>query len=167
MSENTNEKNINTENKSDVQIVGFRRAVPILLFAVAAFVALCFITQNTGVLGRFIGKALLGLFSYTAYAIPLLLVIHGAFFYRDLGNRCVLSRAVFSVIAMLAFSSLAYTISAFGSEPVYSAGEFYRNGIQLIGGGFIGSSLSFLLMKVFGSVGMIIIAITVFCISLR
>ncbi len=162
MSENRNDLKNQGENSSGAEIVGFKRAVPIILFAVAAFVELCFITQNTGVLGRFIGTALLGLFSYAAYAIPLLLFVHALFYYRDVGNKCVLSRAVFSVIAILAFSAFAYTLSSFGEETVFSASEFYKNGTECIGGGFIGSSLSFLLMKVFGSVGMIIIAVTVF-----
>ena len=162
MSENRNDSKKQGEMNNDNEIVGFKRAVPIILFAIAAFIELCFITQNTGVLGRFIGTALLGLFSYAAYAIPLLLFIHALFYYRDVGNKCVLSRTVFSVIAILAFSAFAYTLSSFGEEAVFNAGEFYRNGIERVGGGFIGSSISFLLMKIFGSVGMIIIAVTVF-----
>ncbi len=155
-------ENSGNTNESAAVTVGFKRAVPIILYAVAAFIALCFITQNTGMLGAFIGKVLLGLFSYGAYAIPLLLVVHGIFYIRDIENKCVVSRTIFSVIAVLALSALAYTIYAINNTVPFSASLFYENGTKCIGGGFIGSVLSFALMKIFGSVGVIIISVAIF-----
>ena len=162
MNKNNTHNTENTAEKSEIRIVGFRRAVPIILFAAAIFIALCFITQSTGLLGKFIGKVFLGLFSWGAYSIPLLLAVHGIFYYRDIGNKCVTSRAVFSIITVLALSALAFTISTFGEEIVFNGKAAYENGTQGVGGGFIGSLLSFVLMKMFGSVGMIIIAAAVF-----
>ena len=41
------------------ELKGFNRAVPIILAALAVFIAVCFITQNTGALGRGIFEDLL------------------------------------------------------------------------------------------------------------
>ena len=57
-------------------LTGARRCVPIVLFACALFVGVCFITKSVGALGEGISSLLLGLFSFGAYAIPPLLVIH-------------------------------------------------------------------------------------------
>ena len=155
-------KNTNTEEKKELQITGFKRAVPIILFAAAAFIALCFITKKTGIFGAFISEALLGLFSIGAYLIPVLFVIHGVFYYKDLENRCVLSRAVFSIITVLTVSALAYTIHTYGTEQAFTPGEFFALGKEGKGGGFIGGILAFALMKIFGSIGLIVIAVAIF-----
>ncbi len=152
----------NQSKSQKAEVTGFKRAVPIILFAAAAFIALCFITQKTGWLGTFISKFLLGLFSYGAYIIPLLLIIHGVFFFRDLENKCVLSRTIFSCITVITISALSYTIYNFGKDSAFAISEYYRLGTEGKGGGFIGSVLSFALMKIFGSVGMIIIAVAIF-----
>ena len=142
--------------------VGFRRAVPIICYALAAFISLCFITQNTGLLGNFIAKFLTGLFGGGAFVIPVLLVIHGVFYFRDVKNRCAISRVIFSVIAVLAISSLLYTVYTFGNGMFFTPKQFWRDGIQLVGGGFIGGVLSYGLMKIVGNVGMIVIAVAIF-----
>ena len=155
-------KNTNTEEKKEIEVTGFKRAVPIILFAAAAFIALCFITKSTGIFGSFISEALLGLFSVGAYFIPVLFVIHGIFYFKDLENRCVLSRTIFSVITVLTISAVAYTVHNFGTEPPFTPGQFFTEGKEGIGGGFIGGILAFLLMKVFGSIGLIVIAVAIF-----
>ena len=155
-------KNTNTEEKKEIEVTGFKRAVPIILFAAAAFIALCFITKSTGIFGTFISEALLGLFSVGAYFIPVLFVIHGIFYFKDLENRCVLSRTIFSVITVLTISAVAYTVHNFGTEPPFTPGQFFTEGKEGIGGGFIGGILAFLLMKVFGSIGLIVIAVAIF-----
>ena len=155
-------KNTKPEEKKEPEVTGFNRAVPIILFAAAAFIALCFITKSTGILGAFISEALLGLFSIGAYFIPVLFVIHGVFYFKDLENRCVPSRIIFSIITVLTISALAYTISTFGAEPEFTPGQFFSLGKEGKGGGFIGGILAFALMKIFGSIGLIVIAIAIF-----
>ncbi len=153
----------NTQNQKNApEAEGIRRAVPIIMFALAAFIALCYMTQNTGWLGAFISQVLLGLFACGAYAIPLLLVVHGVFFSRDIDNKCVASRAIFSAITVLAISALAYTIFTYRYNVAFSLSDFYRLGVEGRGGGAVGSTISFLLMKIFGSVGMIVIAVAIF-----
>ena len=155
-------KHTQADEKKEFQVTGFKRAVPIILFAAAAFIALCFITKNTGIFGAFISEALLGLFSVGAYFIPVIFVIHGIFYFKDLENRCVLSRTIFSIIAILTVSALSYTIHTFGDDPSFTPGRFFVLGTEGKGGGFIGGILAFVLMKIFGSIGLIVIAVAIF-----
>ena len=80
------------------QLKGFRRAVPIILAAIALFVAVCYITDSAGALGAGVSSLFLGLFSYGAYTIPLLLVLHAAFYAEDYAKKRTVSRIIFSVI---------------------------------------------------------------------
>lgn len=153
-----------SENKSDkgyASLTGFKRAVPIILLALAAFVALCFITKETGALGNIISGVLLGLFARGAYAIPVLLAVHAVFYASDVAERRTISRVIFSFVALVSLSAVIYTVGSFGTEPVFDAEAFYNDGTAGIGGGFIGSLVAFAIVKIFGHVGLIIIAVAI------
>lgn len=136
-------------------LVGFRRAVPIILIALAIFVAVCFIADGTGALGSGLGDLLLGLFSAGAYAIPALLAIHGVFYAEDVAKKRTVSRIIFSVITVLFVSAIEYTIVFWGKEPVFDpVGCFSAKST----GGFIGSVVAFGLIKVLGPIGIYIVA---------
>ncbi len=144
-------------------LTGFHRAVPIILGASAAFVALCFITKDSGALGHAISAVLTGLFSWGAYAIPALIALHAIFYPADLGRRSILSRCIFSVITVVTLAALAHTVGYWNSDAVaFDLGEFYRQGQSAVGGGFIGGLVGFGLAKIFGRVGMVIIAAAIF-----
>ena len=151
-----NENNGNKKYESYYsRLTGFNRAVPIILAALAVFVAVCFITDGTGVLGDGIGAVLIGLFSAGAYAIPALLVIHAIFYAEDIAEKRLLSRVIFSVIALLTVSVVEYAIIFFGKDYVFAPVEFFKEGTA---GGFIGSIFAFVLINVLGPVGIIILA---------
>ncbi len=155
----------NKKKTSYSSLTGFKRAVPIILFAVSVFVALCFITQEMGSLGPAISGILLGLFSWGAYAIPALLALHAIFYPSDVGEKRVLSRIIFSAIAVISLSAFAHTVSFWqNKEAVFNIGEFYRNGQSAIGGGVVGSTVGFGIVKLLGSIGLIIVAATVLAI---
>lgn len=143
-------------------LTGFKRAVPIILVALALFTGLCFITQNTGALGNAISNIFLGLFSIGGYFIPFLLLVHAFFYPSDVQRKRVLSRVIFSVITVIAISAMVHAITYFGEVCPFDVKKFYTDGVNGKGGGFIGSIISFCLMKIFGSVGVIIIAIMIF-----
>ena len=152
--------NENNENKKQdggySSLTGFHRAMPIILAALAVFVAVCYITDGTGVLGDGVGAVLIGLFSAGAYAIPALLVIHAIFYAEDLAEGKILSRTIFSVITLLAVSVVEYAIVFWGKDYVFAPVEFFTEGTA---GGFIGSILAFGLINVLGPVGIIILAV--------
>ena len=140
-------------------LTGFRRAVPIILIAFAVFTGLCFIMQDTGALGHAISSVLLGLFSIGGYFIPAFLVIHAIFYPSDVQKKRTMSRIIFTVLAVVTISALVHTIAYFDEAPVFKAKAFYVNGINSKGGGFIGGLIAFVLRKLFGRVGPIIIAV--------
>lgn len=147
-------------------LTGFSRAVPVLLFALAIFIALCFFTKNTGTLGPLISGVLLGLFSSGAFAVPVLILLHALFYPSDLKRGRRLTRLIFSAVFLLTLSCFIYTVTYFGKEVPFAPGAFYQNGKQLIGGGFLGGILAFTITKIFGSVGAIVIAVLVFALYL-
>ena len=157
----TDKKKVSKQYSS---LTGIHRAVPIILFAIAVFTLFCFITQDIGALGHAISALLLGLFSYGAYAIPLLLALHAIFYPSDINEDRVLSRVIFSLIAITFASALAYAIDFWGEELVFNASAFIKDGQLSSGGGLIGGAVGFCLIKIFGRVGLIIIAAAIFAI---
>jgi len=137
---------------------GFDRAVPIILLAVALFLGLCFILNDTGSFGQAISGILLGLFSYGAYAIPFLIALHALLYPSDTAKHRRISRVVFSAVALILISSSIYAFSHLEGELLFTPGEFYALGQVLSGGGFIGSIIGFGIIKAVGIVGFFIIA---------
>ena len=145
-------------------LTGMHRAVPIILFAVAVFTLFCFITQDIGALGHAISTVFLGLFSYGAYALPLLLALHAIFYPSDISENRVLSRVIFSLVTITFISALSYSITYWKTDLVFSPADFFTNGQSSVGGGFIGGIVGFCLIKIFGRVGLVIIAAAIFAI---
>ena len=132
------------------QLRGFDRVVPIILAAVSLFLILCFTSDATGSVGRVISEVLLGLFSSAAYTIPVLLLFHALFYPYDTLKRRRLERLIFSVALLLIVSSAIYVFTNINAEITYSARRFYMSGMNRIGGGFVGSTIAFAIMKAFG-----------------
>jgi len=142
-------------------LTGFRRAVPIILAALAVFTALCFFMQDTGALGRVISSAFLGLFSYGGYLIPVFLLIHALFYPQDVKKKRTVSRVIFTIFALVTVATFIHTVTYIGTDMVFAAREFYKNGKEHLGGGLVGGAVSFALTKIFGTVGIIIIAVLI------
>ena len=143
---------------------GMQRAVPIILFALAVFTMFCFITQDIGTLGRGISTVFLGLFSYGAYVMPLLLALHAVFYPSDMRENRLWSRVIFSVVVLILISSIAYSITYWKADLTFAPVEFFTDGQRSVGGGFIGGTVGFCLIKIFGRVGLLIITAAVLAI---
>ena len=139
-------------------LAGIHRAVPIILFAFAVFTMFCFITQDIGALGHAISALFLGLFSHGAYAIPLLLAVHAIFYPSDIAEKRLLSRVIFSLIAIVFISALSYSITYWNEGFVFNAVSFFKDGKNAIGGGLIGGTVGFCIIQIVGRVGLVIIA---------
>ncbi len=156
-------KNKDTKPKGAyASLSGAKRAVPIVLFALALFIGLCFITPDGVGLGKYIGRFFTGLFSFGGYFIPFLLAIHGIFYPSDVQKKRVLTRVIFSLITLLVLAALLHTIKSFSHDIPFDVSAFYKDGQQLSGGGFFGGIVGYALMKVLGHVGIIIFAILIF-----
>ncbi len=160
MSQN-NEKNSYYSN-----LTGPRRAVPIILCALGAFLAFCYFTASTGVVGGAIISVLRGLFSYGAYAVAPLLILHGAFYPSDVAKKRVASRIIFSVITVLSIAVISYAVFYLSADtkPSFTPKSYYGMGTDGIGGGFIGSVIAFGLIKALGPVGLVIVTAAVLAI---
>ena len=146
------------------KLKGFKRAMPIILFAAALFIGLCFVLKDTGSLGRAISEVLLGLFSYGAYAIPALVALHAVLYPADVAKRRSISRAIFSLVILLMISSAICVFSHLDGAIVFNGKLFYQNGIKLVEGGFIGNTVAFGIVKAIGVVGYFILAVAVLAI---
>ena len=143
---------------------GMHRAMPIVLFAVAVFTGVCFIIGDIGTFGNFLSDLLLGLFSYAAYAIPVLIALHAVFYMSDLKQKRILSRIIFSSVAISAIAAAIYTVENWREDVGFLGWDYYTLGISHEGGGLIGGLLGYCLTHLFGFVGMIIIALMVLAI---
>ncbi len=140
------------------RLKGFNRAVPIILVALALFLGLCFILKDTGSVGQAISGILLGLFSYGAYVIPVLIALHAFLYPSDVARHRRLSRLIFSVVSVLLISSAIYAFSHLDGKLTFDAAGFYTDGQALVGGGFVGSIIAFGIIKALGVVGYFIVA---------
>ena len=159
---NKNDNGINREREGYYSsLTGFKRAVPIILAAIAIFTAVCFIAGDTGLLGKGIALGLRGLFSYGAYVIPVLVGVHAIFFAEDCAKSRLVSRIIFSLIAVILISSVEYTVTFWTSEYVFDPLCFFEERAH---GGLIGSTVGFALVKALGKLGLTIFAVAVIAI---
>ncbi|MBR3837278.1 MAG: DNA translocase FtsK [Clostridia bacterium] len=114
--------------------------MPYILGICALFLALCFLLgeEKLGLLGK-ISVFLQGLFSWGAYATPLLLTLHAIFYKRDLGAGSHLYKFWFSLGDLTFLGVLAGLFS--GNEPVFNVNENWSGGVALKGGGVLGGFL--------------------------
>ena len=143
---------------------GFHRAIPIIMIALAVFLAFCFMIQDMGIFGNAISGLLLGLFSYGAYAFPLLMVLHAIFYASDLEEKRLLSRTIFSLVTVISIAALGYAICYWNGEPAFNLVNYYKDAQAGMGGGFIGGLIGFCLIRAFSKIGLIIITAAVFAV---
>ncbi len=152
MSKN-NEKQGNHSSKG-----GLKRAVPIIIGALALLIAVFLITKGAGAIGNGIKALFLGSLSFGAYAIPLVLVSHALFYASDIECGKLKSRIGFSVTAVICVSVIEYAFGAGSAEAVFAPAKFFAD---CAGGGFFGNLIGFPLVKLFGSIGAIIVCAAV------
>ena len=137
---------------------GFRRAVPIIIGALALLIAVFLLTKGAGALGGGIKALFMGALSFGAYAIPLVMIAHALFYASDIECGKLKSRVGFSVTAVLCVSVIEFAISVGGGEAVFAPAKFFAD---RVGGGFFGNLIGFPLVKLFGSIGAVIVCAAV------
>ena len=123
--------------------------MPYILGILALFLGLCFILgeEKLGYLGK-VSTLLLGLFSFGAYACPVLLLLHAVFYKRDLSAGSHLYKFWFTFGNMTFLGTLC---ALFCSAPaVFDLKANFVAGTTLSGGGAIGGAVYFLLKKSVG-----------------
>lgn len=143
-----NEKRVGTKEK----------VISVALLASAALIAVCLIFSKGGAVGGGIKQLLCGLFSFGAYAIPVVLCLHAACIGDDLKNKKIGKRAVFSAVIVLAVSCIEYAIVFWGKDLAFTPALLFT---EMRGGGFMGGVLGFVIGKLFGSAGTIVVSLGV------
>ena len=155
---NINEKeNVNTTN-NDTPISVKDKVVPIVLLSAAALIAVCLLFSKGDLVGGGIKRLLCGLFSFGAYAIPLMLCLHAAFINDDLKTGKLSKRIGFTSSIVLAVSCIEYAIFSWSKDLVMSPALRF---MEMNGGGAIGNILGFIIGKLFGHAGVIVISVAV------
>lgn len=143
---------------SEYRYEGLHRAMPIILVAVALFIELCFFLEDMGILGKAVSGVMLGLFSFGAYLLPILIVIHAIFYREDIERGRMLSRVIFSIVLLLIFASAICTFGHLDGNVVFDPAKSYTDGQARHDGGFLGNLIAFALIKIVGVPGYFIIA---------
>ena len=146
--------NDNNKNKFS-ELKGIHKAIPIILGAVALFIAICLIVPGImGALGQAIGGLLRGLLASGAYLIPVALAVHAFCYPTDLTEKKIQKRAIFSAVATLLISCIDYAIFYWGRDIAFAPADAFVNAN---GGGFIGGIIGFVLAALVGQIGVLIL----------
>ena len=151
--------------------------VPYILIVGAIFLSACYILSGVdgamGVVGGFLRNLLCGLLGWPAFLIPVFLINLAIFWRKYVDMNMVGWKVSLSAIMLLFIAALVHvcTISAI-SENVYTWSDWtasifgtadavsnWSNGLNLVGGGFIGGFFGGLFRCLIGFVGSLILFI--------
>ena len=135
---------------------------PLIFGTLAVFIIFClFFPSSAGKLGGGLCNLLRGSLALGAYFIPVFLIIGAICWKNDAGAAKRIIRFVFSVLCILALSTLYYMITVSSTERVFNSSEFYSSGCDMHGGGLLGSAIGYSLWKGVGSFGTWIISLLI------
>ena len=159
-------ENKKRNQKPETAMVAIKWAVPVVLFAIALFITFCYIVQDpTAQFSYKVAGALRGLFSYSCYMIPPLLIIQAIFFSSDLKKKRLIPRIILSILLLASTSMLIHTIWFWplsSTEMTIKAAALYNDAeLRNIGGGLVGGALAIALRVCVGVPGIIILFATV------
>ena len=152
--------NDNKKNNKFSDLKGIHKAVPIVLIAVAIYIAVCLFV-DMGPIGEGTRLILRGMFSWGAIMVPIALVAQALCYAGDLANKKILRRCIFSLVSVLLASCIDYAIFSWNGDIAFAPADALLN---MNGGGFIGGTLGFLLASLLGQLGVIIFCVTILAI---
>ncbi|MBQ1935537.1 MAG: DNA translocase FtsK 4TM domain-containing protein, partial [Clostridia bacterium] len=108
-------------------------------FALSVLLGLCCYLTDAGIVGNAIKHFMLGTFGLPVMALPLVLFIGLIHYLRHKG--AVPYQYIFWGALFLTVCGLFHLIGGYMGS--YDAGTFYREGMNMIGGGFLGGSIAY------------------------
>ncbi len=154
-SASVNNKPENEEILPSLKIANQIIPVLLILFATYLFIAYTF-TKKSGIFGEGLKNVFFGLFSYAAWALPIVLCIRAIMWKKDADRKCIGARIVFSFAFIFGVSTLIEVFS--NNDLGFSPKELYVAGTKLSGGGVFGGLVGEGLMSIVGVAGTLIIA---------
>ena len=132
------------------------RAMPYILILSGVAFGICLATDLLGTqggwLGHFLAHGIGGLISFGVYLLPIIMILHGIYWKKDLRDGRVFTRALFSLLGLLTVSCLMQALTMPLEGMAFSPAEFLSNGQNLIGGGLLGGMLAYGLYRLVGEV---------------
>ncbi len=125
---------------------GLHRLLPCIFITLAVLLGVFYALNFTGTdsaVSEWIAEVLTGLFGYSAYALPALLLIIGIRWHSDVVKKRAISRVIYSFIFVVLVQAIVWCFA--GPEEDFSAVAYYESGISLDGAGFIGGAVGRLL----------------------
>jgi len=127
--------------------------IPYILGIAALFITICLFSETAaGGVGAVIRKLLFGLLSYGAYAVPVLTVVLGVFWRRDVEKNSCHYKIVFFVIILIFISVLSHilTVEEGSVYDTYSLKALWQGGLERACGGVAGGLIGGLLLQGIG-----------------
>ena len=154
------------------------KLIPYIFVAVALLMALCLITNLVFVLGEsddiddhvlgpfgyYVSTAILGVFGYSAFAIPVLLIMFVIFWDKYNKQSLVAINAVTMSVSAVVISALIHVFVTMGDgKAAFSCDvpSLYEDGAALRGGGVLGGLVGYVLVNFANVVGAIILLILI------
>ena len=139
----------------------------IILWIIVAVALLLFISNLGfgGAVGSGVSRFLFGVFGICAYVLPIILLIGSFFAVSNRGNRLAVLKLVAAVLFTL-FLCLLFELIVHKGELLTPVEAYRYCSKNHFGGGFLGGTLAYGLIKAFGLIGAYIIDIIVLIICL-
>lgn len=118
-----------------------------------------------GAVGHAVSSVLFGVFGLLAYVLPLILLVGSFFAVSNKENHYAIAKLVFAAL-LLVFLCVLISLIAGGKEPPAPPEAYTYSAENKSGGGFIGGSIAYVMVKGFGLAGSYIIDIILMIICL-
>ncbi|MHB1150867.1 MAG: DNA translocase FtsK [Eubacteriales bacterium] len=148
----------NNRPESDPSSV-MNQIIPFILGLIAFIIGICIFSDTLmGILGSAIRLILFGLYSGGAFAVPFLILNTAFFWKKDIVNHTIKYKIAFSFICLTFISVLIY-ISNMTGETI-NLKVFWNDGLLNSGGGAIGGTVGWLLYKLVGKAGTVLVSVS-------
>ena len=116
-----------------------------------------------GVVASFINDAMFGLFSLTAYFVPIVVLALGVYVFRVRRTNNLMLKLGLSVLAVVLVGAL---VMLFWQDKMPEISALWGYGIENIGGGVLGGTVAILLKNLFGKAASVIIILALLAVDL-
>lgn len=162
-------KNIKQNEKGKINDKVKSEIWAIILFALSVFLIIALQVNAAGEFGLITSKLLKGFFGLTAFILPYYLIFYGILMFTGKASS-VSGRSAIMFVTVFVMLSLINEGRFLNSEGLAIAsdsfGNIYNAGVELKGGGVVGTYLGSLFVKIFGKTGLYLISSVVILVSL-
>ena len=135
------------------------------VWTVLAGVLLAIFTYGSGqgVVAGFINNLMFGLFSLTAYFVPIVILAIGVYVFRVRRTNNLVMKICLSILAVVLVGAL---VMLFWQEKMPEISALWGYGIENIGGGVLGGTVAILLKNLFGKAASVVIILALLAVDL-